>query len=101
MARKVVWTHEADADLGSIADYIAKDSTFYAAAFVREIQEASLTLRTLSERGRIVPEVNKPTIREIFVRDYRLIYEIDESRVAVLAFIHGARDLKKMWLKKK
>lgn len=100
MARKVVWTSEADTDLESIAGYIAKDSSFYAAAFVREIKEASITLGTFSERGRVVPEVNQPNIRELLVRDYRLIYKIEESRVAVLALIHGARDLKKLWMKK-
>ena len=96
MAQKIIWSHEADTDLESIAGHIALDSTFYAAAFVREVRSTSLTLKTFSERGRIVPEMNQRTIREIFVRDYRLIYKIEESKVTILALIHGARDLKKM-----
>jgi len=41
MARKVIWTHEASADLEAIAEYITRDSAFYAAAFVLEIRDAS------------------------------------------------------------
>ena len=31
------------------------------------------------KRGRIVPELGNPNIRELFVREYRLIYSIEES----------------------
>jgi plasmid stabilization system protein ParE len=55
MARKIVWSFEATDDLEAIADYIAKDSSFYAASFVQEVREASRSLDELSERGRIVP----------------------------------------------
>ncbi len=33
MARIVIWSYEATADLEAIADYIARDPTFYAASF--------------------------------------------------------------------
>ncbi len=99
MARKVIWSFEATDDLNAIADYIAKDSAFYAAAFVQEICDASRSLRELSERGRIVPELSNPNIRELFVKEYRLIYGIEESRVVILGIIHGRRDLKTLWEK--
>src|SRR4030042_1024479 len=99
MARKVIWSFEATDDLNAIADYIAKDSAFYAAAFVQEIRDASRSLRELSERGRIVPELSNPNIRELFVKEYRLIYGIEESRVVILGIIHGRRDLKSLWEK--
>ncbi|MBI3540988.1 MAG: type II toxin-antitoxin system RelE/ParE family toxin [Deltaproteobacteria bacterium] len=96
MARQVIWTYEADTDLESIATYIAKDSTFYAATFVQRIRETSQTLKTLSERGRIVPEINESNIRELLVGNYRLIYKADSDRVTILALIHGAMDFKKL-----
>jgi plasmid stabilization system protein ParE len=40
-----------------------------------------------------VPEVGDEVVREIFVKSYRLIYEIRESDVVILALIHGARKL--------
>ncbi|MBI5039555.1 MAG: type II toxin-antitoxin system RelE/ParE family toxin [Nitrospirae bacterium] len=97
MARKVIWSYEATADLDALAEYIARDSTFYAASFVQEILTASRSLDRFSERGRIVPEFSDPNIRELFVRDYRLIYSIEEHRVDILGLIHGRRDLKKLW----
>lgn len=100
MARKVIWSYEATADLEALAEYIAHDSVFYAAAFVREILAASRSLEVFPERGRIVPELANPNIRELFVRDYRLIYTIEESRVVALGLIHGKRDLKRLWKEK-
>lgn len=99
MARKVVWSFESTADLEALADYIAKDSAFYAAAFVQEIRDASRSLKEFFKRGRIVPEFSNPNIRELFVREYRLIYNIEESRVVILGLIHGRRNLKTLWEK--
>jgi plasmid stabilization system protein ParE len=50
MARKIIWSFEATDDLNAIADYIAKDSPFYAAAFVQEIRDASRSLKEFSEK---------------------------------------------------
>ena len=99
MARKVVWTYEASADLEELAKYIARDSVFYAAAFVQEIRDASHSLNELSERGRIVPELRNYNFRELFVREYRLIYNIEETCIVVIALIHGKRDLRRLWEK--
>lgn len=99
MARTVIWSYEATADLEAIADYIARDSTFYAASFVVEVREASRSLNEFSERGRLVPELSNPSIRELFIKNYRLIYRVAESRVDILGLIHGRRDLKTLWEK--
>jgi len=101
MARKVIWSYEATADLESLAEYIARDSEFYAAAFVQEILVAGRSLDILSERGRIVPELGNPLIRELLVREYRLIYGVEESQIVILGVIHGKRDLKRLWKEEK
>lgn len=43
----------------------------------------------------MVPEVGEPTLRELFVYDYRLLYRIHGDRVVIQAFLHGARDFAK------
>ncbi len=101
MARKVNWAYEATTDLEALAEYIARDSAFYASAFVREIRDASRSLNEFSERGRIVPELGNPNIRELFIREYHLIYSIEESRVVIIGLIHGKRDLKRLWKREK
>jgi plasmid stabilization system protein ParE len=93
MARQVRWSHEAVTDLEAIAGYISKDSAYYAAAFVEEILAVANSLDHFSERGRIVPEVGDGTIRELFVKGYRLLYKIGDDFVLVLGVIHGRRDL--------
>ena len=97
MARKVVWSYEATDDLDVLAEYIAKDSAFYAAAFTQQILDISRSLNEFSDRGRIVPELGNPNIRELLIREYRLIYGIEKSRIVILALVHGARDLKRLW----
>ena len=93
----VVWTDSAWLDLEATADYIAKDSAYYAAAFVQEVKEAARSLEHFAKRGRTVPEINDSNVRELFIRNYRLIYQIDTSNVQILGFVHGSRDLWKLW----
>ena len=97
MARTVKWTEIAWTDLEKVSDYIAKDSRYYAAAFVREVRDAARSLAYLAERGRIVPEFGDPAIRELFVRRYRLIYQVTDQTAYIIGFIHGARDLLALW----
>lgn len=97
MARRVAWTETAWRDLQRIADYIAEDSPGYAAALVRTIRDRARSLEELAARGRVVPELDQPTVRELIVGSYRLIYEISERNVYVLGLIHGARDLTAFW----
>ena len=93
MDREVVWSLLATADLESIVEYIRRDSEFYAAAVARELVAAARSLATFSERGRVVSEYENPTVRELIVRRYRLIYRVRSDRVEVLRIIHGARQL--------
>ncbi|HEU5462544.1 MAG TPA: type II toxin-antitoxin system RelE/ParE family toxin [Candidatus Binatia bacterium] len=100
MAVKIVWTGSAWLDLENVADFIARDSPYYAAAVVRSVKEASRSLRRFAKRGRVVPEIDNPAIRELFVNNYRLIYRIEPQQIAILAFIYGSRDLKSLWDKR-
>jgi plasmid stabilization system protein ParE len=97
MDRKVIWADAAIADLEAAAEFISKDSPAYAAAFVHRSLESARSLNDLAERGRVVPEFKDETIREIFVHSYRLIYQVEENRVSVLALIHGRRNFASAW----
>ncbi len=97
MARALKWSEAATQDLAEAAEFIARDSHFYAVALVREARAAARSLKALAERGRVVPEARSPEIREIFVKSYRLIYQLTLDEVIVVAFVHGARDLRRIW----
>jgi toxin ParE1/3/4 len=93
VAARVSWTESAWQEVEQAASYIAQDSPRYAAALVDEIRSAARSLRRFPNRGRIVPEVGDETVRELFVKNYRLIYEIRGEDVVILALVHGARRL--------
>jgi plasmid stabilization system protein ParE len=70
----VKWTSAALDDLEQIAEYIGRDSQFYAAALVQEVFSISESTGRMPLAGSIVPEFNDVSIREVLVRRYRLIY---------------------------
>lgn len=92
--REVIWTTGARNELDDIVTYIAKDAPLSALAFLEEVLNAADSLATLSKRGRIAPEYQNPLVRELFIKHYRLLYEIQDRAVYVLGFIHGAKDFK-------
>ncbi len=91
MDYEVVWSPEASEDLASIAEYIGRDSEFYAAAVVTKVLETARSVSTFPYIGRIVPERGDESIRERFVYSYRLIYRITSRQILITAIIHGKR----------
>ncbi len=88
---EVTWSPQVRDDLHGIAAYIAKDSPRYASAVIEKILAAGCSLRILPWRGRIVPEIGNEKCREVFIYEYRLLYEIDDKAVRIIAVIHGRR----------
>ncbi len=93
--RAVVWSESARDALDEVITYIAQDSQQAASRVLDAALAAAASLATLSERGRIVPELDDPVIRETLVFRYRLLYRVEDERVLVVAFLHGARDFAK------
>jgi toxin ParE1/3/4 len=93
----VKWSVPARNDLKQIHDYIANDSKYYAQNLVQEIVAKTETLNEFPEIGRPVPEISDQNIRELIVYSYRLIYEISNAGVEILAIIHGRRDFNSAW----
>ncbi len=91
MDLEIKWSPEATEDLESIAEYIARDSEFYARAVVAEILAVSRSIREFPLIGRVVPEIGDDRIRERFIYSYRLVYRREDSRILIIAVIHGKR----------
>ena len=60
--------------------YIAQNSGLAAEGLLTQILEAAATLDAFSERGRVVPELNHPSVRELLLRRYRLHLSGDALR---------------------
>ena len=93
--RRVAWSVEARRTLEEILEFIHRDSPEGAQRVLEQALAAAGSLSTLAERGRVVPETAQPSIREIFVYRYRLMYRVSDELVEILAFIHGARDFER------
>ncbi len=85
------WTKQALNDVESIAEYISKDSPYYAKIFSQKIFKSVERLEIFPKSGRIVPEMKNKTIREIIIGNYRIIYKINTDKIEIITVYHSAR----------
>jgi plasmid stabilization system protein ParE len=90
---EIYWSLNAQKNLEAIADYIAKDSPYYAVNFVSRIMRYAETLSDLPELGRMVPEFNDRSIRELIFHNYRIVYKLQGEEVFIVAVTHGSVDI--------
>jgi toxin ParE1/3/4 len=90
--RQIVWAKSAEEELDDILVYISQSSSEGVRRVLLLALSKAASLETLAERGRMVPELQDPHLRELLVYDYRMIYRVHSDRVVIEAFVHGARD---------
>lgn len=93
---KVVYSDGAKADILAITDYIACDSAINSDKVLDRLEARIRTLDLLPERGRIVPELQWhgiSTVREALEKPWRILYQINNSEVIVVAVYDGRRHL--------
>lgn len=88
---KIKWTPQSLEDIEAIANFITKDSSYYARMFTIKVFEAVDRLELFPESGRIVPELKRKEIREIILGNYRIIYRIKGELVEILTVYHSSR----------
>jgi toxin ParE1/3/4 len=92
MARKVIWSDDAIADLAALVSHIAEDNRRAAERTGRAILEQARMLEIFPQAGRILPEDGRPSVREIQYPPWRIIYELpDNDLVIILRIWHAAR----------
>jgi plasmid stabilization system protein ParE len=93
MGFKVILTPQSIDDLRKIVSFVAQQNPERARTFGYELIDQALSLATFPERGRVVPEIGEPSVREVIHGSFRIIYEIfpEQAVVYVLRFWHGAR----------
>ena len=90
----VIWTEPAKADLHHIYNFIAEDSKQYARNVAKKLVEKTEALDQIPNIGKVVPEIKDENVRELHLYSYRIIYEIKEQNIEVLAVIHKRRNFK-------
>jgi toxin ParE1/3/4 len=97
---EVFVTHEAEADLDEIVEYVEfHDSPARADDLYEKIKQAILKLEILPKRGRIVPELREIGVmeyREVFYKPYRILYFIAGKRIIVHGVFDGRRGVEEL-----
>lgn len=88
---QVKWTLVALDDVEAICTLIGRDAPSHAQMFAEDVFEAVERTAVYPESGRIVPELDRPDVRELVMGNYRIVYCWDEETVTVLAVYHAAR----------
>lgn len=83
---------EAERDLESIGDFIARDNPSRSLSFVRELRKTCLGLASLPERFPLIPGYEGHGIRRRVHGNYLILYRVEAENVTVLRLLHGARD---------
>jgi toxin ParE1/3/4 len=90
---KIVWSPLAVDRVSEIAGYIAQDNPVAAESWINTVFKKVEDLKAFPESGRIVPETDNKTIRELIYGNYRIIYRLEEKRLSVLTVRHGKQVL--------
>lgn len=91
---KISWTKWSLKDLRLIYDYISIDSPFYAERFISKIISRVDQLENMPLSGRIVPEKDDPSIRELIEGNYRIFYKVNKTNISILRIHNSAREIK-------
>jgi toxin ParE1/3/4 len=86
------WTDQSLEDVRNVAEFIAKDSIKYANIQTQIFFERVKILKKFPKSGRIVPELNNESIRELIQGNYRIIYKIvSQERIDIITIHHNNR----------
>jgi toxin ParE1/3/4 len=92
---KIAWTELSINDLKEIFDYIAEDSNRYATITINRIYQRVQTIVENPYTGRMVPEFDQKSIRELVVGSFRIIYRIkNKNQVDIIRVYHVSRLLR-------
>jgi len=89
---QLIFSKQACLDLEEIENHIAIDSKTHATDQIKKIIESVKRLQQFPNSGRMVPELEEPSVREIITGNYRVIYEIDKDEIHIQFIRHGKRD---------
>ena len=92
---EVIWTESALSDLNDIAEYIALENVVAAKQFVQSIFFKVERLETFPESGRVPPELEHLSYREVVSSPCRIFYKQEKDQVFILYVMREERDLRK------
>ena len=93
MTAAILWSERARRDLLEIGDFIARDKPQAAKRWVGKVLNAIERTAAFPTSGRIVPEIDRSDIREVILDNYRIVYQLGETSIIILAVFESHRSL--------
>lgn len=98
---EVRFTQQSLDDLEEIAEYIGRDSVYYAGMQLEKLIRRTDILEKFPLIGRVVPELKIKSVREIIEGNYRIVYRLfNKDAIHILTFHHSRKKLRPTSLKK-
>ena len=88
---RIIWTRPALEDVREIRQHIARDSPRYARAVAERLFAVVERLREYPLSGRVVPELEQVTLREVVDDPYRIVYRVRADVLEIITVVHAAR----------
>jgi len=89
---ELLWSPRSVADLEEIRAFIEVDSSAWADLTVRRLVAAVERLRAFPDSGRMVPERQRPDLREVVSGKYRIVYRRKPDLVEIVTVFRGSRE---------
>jgi toxin ParE1/3/4 len=90
---KALITAEAEADLESISDYIARNNPSRALSFVRELYQLCVDIADMPQAWPVVPRYEHHGIRRRVHGRYLIFYRVGVDSITILHILNGAMDV--------
>ena len=81
---KISWSPLSIDRVTEIAKYSAMDNHTAANDWVETLFGSVEQLKSFPRSGRIMPELNEDTIRELLLGNYRIVYRIEIKQISIL-----------------
>jgi plasmid stabilization system protein ParE len=92
-------SRQADADIESICDFIARDNPLAADRLDEKIHQTVKTLSEFPGMGHGRSDVRDERFRFWSVGNYVIAYRLERDELLVVRVLHGARDFRKLFMK--
>lgn len=89
---ELLWSPRSIADLEEIRAFIEIDSPAWADLTVRRLVAVVERLREFPDSGRMVPERERPDLREVVSGQYRIVYRRKPDLVEIATVFRGSRE---------
>ncbi len=98
---EIKFTDQSIADLEDIAEYISRDSVYYAGMQIQKLIKRTDILEQFPTIERIVSELQIKSVREISEGNYRIVYRIvNKEMIHILTFHHSSRKFNRSKVKR-